>query len=460
MISTDKAYLFGLLVGAGDFGPGGFSIKLPYKSWGDQLTNPARAGQVASDILLVLNPICSSLYGFSMGFTPGRNWTLFANEIPQPLADDLAQLGLPRTGEFRTGANLEVLKNELTKAGKQAFIVGLADAIGSLQASHRRFSSDYQVVSLEFAGFNFPLVSRILEMLSEVDCVVDQVLWNHPNQHAGTDRYYHSWKKGMKIRVMLGEFASQAGFGFQSKVKSAAENVQLQHNPSVRTGTDRLVLQPKCAHVDENSPLLPADIRGEHFIHWQHLAARLGVETVTKSKIEEALGKSATLISPFTLLTKGTDAEIERYISEDVSLTNFRFEQTVEFDVKEIIERFLAGERETRYGTKAYFLTTPLVEGFTYPILVKLDQVSGRRYKGKLQDVCRNLLTSHAELLDELVVKIDHKFISPLTVSGFGNSTIVGPISESLNKGIIDLNLDTLSLKVRALKPEDLIGWT
>lgn len=459
MLSTDKAYLFGLFIGAGDFGPGGFSLKLPYKSWGDQLQNPTRAGQVASDILLVLNPLCSTIYGFSMAFTPGRNWTLFANKLPVELVTDLEALGLPKLGELRTSANLDLFSSNLSTAGKQAFIIGLADAIGSLQASHRRFSSDYQVVSLEFAGFNYSLVAKVLEILDDVDCVVDQVLWNHPNQHSGSDRYYKSWKKGMKIRVMLGEFASQAGFGFKSKVLSAVENAQLQHDPTVRTGNDRIVLQPKAVHVDETSNLLPQEFRGEHFLHWQHLAWRLGAATVSSGKITSAIAEAKTLVTPFTLLTKGLDSEITDYLKADLSLREFKFRESSVLNVKSLINRYLQGERQTHIGDVSYFLTTGLVEACIYPILGKLGLVSGRRYKGKLVDVCRDILTNHESLIESLVIKIDPNFVSPIWISGFGYSAVSGPICKTLNEKLISVNSDTLALKVRNIEAGDLVGW-
>ena len=61
ILTTDKAYLLGLLVGGGIISKKSFQIILPYKKWGDLKVNPERAGEIASDILSTLNPIWGSL---------------------------------------------------------------------------------------------------------------------------------------------------------------------------------------------------------------------------------------------------------------------------------------------------------------------------------------------------------------------------------------------------------------
>ena len=51
-MDTDKAYLLGLIIGGGVFGNAEdvFSIRRPYKTWGQSLENPHVAEKIAEEI--------------------------------------------------------------------------------------------------------------------------------------------------------------------------------------------------------------------------------------------------------------------------------------------------------------------------------------------------------------------------------------------------------------------------
>lgn len=446
LTSTEKGYLLGLLVGGGNLGPGGFTITLPLKSWGAVRENPARAGQISKDVLDIINPMFQSIYGIGVSFAAGRDWVLSGHSFPQKLAEDLAEAGLPTSGELRSHANATRILNGGTAAYKRAFVKGLADSIGSLAQSHRRFTNDYQVVSLEFSGFNFELVASIARILTSIGCTLDQILWNLPNQHSGEDRYYTSWKKGMKIRVMLGDFGDQAGFGFTSKVLGARENQKLQTNPKATHAPEKIVPSAKCLHVDENSPQLPNNIRGRHFLHWQHVAALFDTQTVTRIKLETLLANSLELSSPFTLLTKNTSIALQKNISTDPFLGQINFKLDADFRPMEVLRAYHEGQKSWIIGVDSKFDLTRMVEAILFPLLAEGGETSGRRYRGPLIDHVRNAISSRSVEIDTLEVRRDPTHVSPILFSYGEYSAMVGPISPRLNAQVF--NIDTNNLEV------------
>ena len=52
-MNTDKAYLFGLIIGGGIWGNAEdvFRIRLPYRQWGSYIQNPQRASDISRDIM-------------------------------------------------------------------------------------------------------------------------------------------------------------------------------------------------------------------------------------------------------------------------------------------------------------------------------------------------------------------------------------------------------------------------
>lgn len=450
LFNTDKAYLVGLLIGGGNLGAGGFTVTLPYQGWGDMKTNPKRAGEISKDILQVVNPLFQNAYGIGVSFAPGKDWVLSAHALPEALKNDLKSLGLPTSGDLRLNSNLLEIVQKASAQFKKAFVFGLADSIGSLAASHRRFSNDYQVVSLEFSGFNFELVAAVTRILVQINCVVDQVLWNHPNQHAGDDRYYGSWKKGMKIRVMLRDFGENAGFGFSSKVIGAADNLEKQANPLAKRTVEKIVTKAKCLHVDENSTLLPQKIRGKHFLHWQHIAAEFKSETVDSSLLKLMFSKSTSLVSPFTLLSKGTFEEVSGHISSDPLLEHIEFKSDKSLSAEKLLEDFVEKKSTLLLGSDAEFDLTKIAEAIAYPLLASVGETNGKRYKGNLIDVSKHLLSKRKSDLDAVQISRDLNLVSPIFFRYKDFGSMSGPISKSLNEKFFEFKSDSISIIPKA----------
>lgn len=67
--------------------------------------------------------------------------------------------GISAEGEIRGNADIELLVADLIDDNlKRRFIAGLADTIGSMAKSQRRFSDEHQILSFEIKGYNFKFV--------------------------------------------------------------------------------------------------------------------------------------------------------------------------------------------------------------------------------------------------------------------------------------------------------------
>lgn len=150
-MDTDKAYLLGLIIGGGVFGNAEdvFSIRLPYKKWGSYLENPQRAGEIAGDILRKVGQMFRAVYDLSVQYetTPGGTWTILCEGDTTAVKNDLMHYGIVCEGELRGSADISQVVSELVDDNlKRRFIAGLADTIGSMAKSQRRFTDEHEVL--------------------------------------------------------------------------------------------------------------------------------------------------------------------------------------------------------------------------------------------------------------------------------------------------------------------------
>lgn len=194
-MNTDKAYLLGLTVGGGCFSSDNrsFFIRLPYRQWGEVAQNPTRAGMIANDILRVVKPLMSVEYGLEVSYIAGKDWRIVCHGDPSALIADLRSFQIEPTSCLHKTADLRLLLTALIDTNmKKRFIAGVADTIGSMAPSHRRFTDDVQIISFEISGFNYRYVCQLCNLLYQLGCPPDQILWQHPNLPCGSDAYYSS----------------------------------------------------------------------------------------------------------------------------------------------------------------------------------------------------------------------------------------------------------------------------
>lgn len=320
-----------------------------------------------------------------ISYTPmKKSWQIISTSLSQQLLDDLIHYKLPSTGEFREYATLETLIPYLDNTEKiKLFLAGLTDTVGSVAKSHRRFSDKFQIVSYEFKGKNFVLVAQLYDLFKQIGCIPDQVLWNHPNQHSGHDRYYRNWKKGFKVRVGLNDYMLYGKFMGLAKQLSAQANLKLQGEGKSTTQEkisriDRL----SCVHVDETSTWLPKPIRGYHFIHNNHFLAILGklVDDNQKNELLLALSHAEQFVSPFTILTKRERKEIEMIVQSEPYLKHTTY-KTLSVSLPEVIKLYEQDPNTLLWGNTSSdgFPIEKIMQGISFLFSSK----SGKNIKGK-----------------------------------------------------------------------------
>ena len=439
-LTTDKAYLLGLLVGGGVISKKSFQIILPYKKWGDLKINPERAGEIASDILSTLNPIWSTSYGIDVAYKIGTNWKITSKNIKDELLNDLKMCGLPTGGEMRDQANLEKLLPYLrTLEHKKYFLTGLIDTIGSLAKSHRRFVDDFQIVSFEFKSNNFRLVQDVLTLLESMGITPDQVLWNHPNQHAGQDRYYKQWKKGFKIRLALEDYMLQGGFVFKTKKLSAQENSNI--GDKSKTTKDKIAkLSGRVSiHKDQNSDWLPNNIRGYVFVHNLQFNEVLGLATPKSFPRDELKTNFHQYFCPFTCLTKGSKSEISMIIAEEAYLEATTYNR-VPLLCSELRKEYEGNARELIFGNTVNdgFPVNLVLQGLAYVIAATTSkQIKGKRVLGNFIDLIQSY--SDDQITHDLNISIKRPDQGTcLLISNNEFAALVGYVNDDFNKSLLE----------------------
>ncbi len=446
-VNSEKCYLLGLLIGGGVIKSNHLQIILPYKKWGDLKENPRRGGSIAEDILKRAKPLWKQHYKLDVSYKIDGEWKIISDLISAELSSDLIALKLENSGEFRENADISTLMPLLRNNDEfaRSFISGLVDTVGSLAQTHRRFTSKFQIVSLEFKGRNFGLVGFVTELLTQINCLPDQVLWNHPNQHSGQDRYYKSWKKGFKIRVALDDYFLRGSFVFEAKQLSAAENKKLQKDV-VNTVVGKISkLEGRTAlHSDENTNWLPSAVRGYHFIHYTHLASFLGI--AFPNAIVDKNTPFEKYVCPFTLLTKGTKEEIESIIETEDYLKQSTYAY-YGVDLQDLLQAFAKDKNLLLFGNseKDGFPVNLILQGIAYVYCATENyNIMGKRVLGSYVD----LLHECQDNIQDLQIGIPDRGTCLLITNG-EYSAIVGYCNDEFNKGLLTVN----GIKVQLRSP-------
>jgi len=459
-MNTDKAYLFGLIIGGGVFGgnEAQFKIRLPYKQWGSFMRNPVRVGEISRDIMNVVSPPFRSIYGINVSFeATNSEWNILCEGDLAQLKADLLSYGIECEGDMRLRFGFAGIIPALVDLNlKRRFIAGLADTIASTVESHRRFTNEIQTVSFEIKGFNFPAVCNLCKLLYSVNCFPDQVAWNHPNCHATCDFYYRGWAKGFKIRIMLDQYITSGSFAFRSKAESAQENRGLQQQTHRATPCPErdISVSRSCVHPGENDTRLPESIRGGHYIHNRHFCAVLGCEHAPYEKIAEKFSQVGNLIIPFPILYKDVIGRIESTIGTDGLLANREY-ATLHVSVGVLHSQYVENKRQLIYGTNAGngYPISEVMQAIAF-VIADNNELKGKRPIGSFEQ----LIERHIEEDPELSVEIrTPDLLTPLVVAANGRGALIGARNPLVYEGLVSRDPDNpYKLCVRSIAEDDL----
>lgn len=459
-MDTDKAYLLGLIIGGGVFGNAEdvFRIRLPYKKWGSYIENPQRAGQIAGDILRKVGQMFRAVYNLSVQYetTPGGTWTILCEGDITGVRDDLTRYGITCEGEIRGNANISGIVPELVDDNlKRRFVAGLADTIGSMAKSQRRFSDEHQILSFEIKGYNFQFVCDLCRLLYSINCIPDQVNWNHPNIHCTSDPYYSQWNKGFKLRILLDQYARFGAFAFRTKAETSTENRRLQQqtHEAERCEDRDFHVTPSSVHPAENDYHLPEVIRNGHYIHFRHFCTVLGCEHAPYEKICSCFANLGELVIPFPILCKDTNLRIEEIIRDD-PLLGQRDYTTNNISIASLVTIYNNNPNGLIYGTETSngYPIAEVLQAVAY-VVANEDELYGKRPKGYMQIMERHIAANEGECVE--IRRPD--LLTPLVIMGNGRGALVGAKNPNVYRRLITHDPENeYKLLVRPITEEDL----
>ena len=266
-LNIEKTYVLGLLVGGGTISSNTFQIALPLDVWGME---PQRMSVIARDLLTQVQSRFKRAYLIDVKYEIGnRRWLIrpVSKVNIQQIVRDLIYLRLPSMGDIlNRDTDLAIVKKKLSKLQTEGFLTGIFDARASLTESHRRFSDEAPVVSIEVPGKtqNFKFVVQLCSWLTELGSITDQILYNHPCQHSASNPFYKGWKKGFKIRFLVKSFIKKHSFVLKSKAFDAGrlESRQIKKQQLPCLERKPRTISSVCIHENIISADLPDSVRG------------------------------------------------------------------------------------------------------------------------------------------------------------------------------------------------------
>ncbi len=459
-MNTDKAYLFGLIIGGGVFGNAEdyLRIRLPYKQWGSYKANPHRASEISRDIMEVLSPLFRSVYSLNISYEtpPSGIWYVICEGDLSELITDLQSYNIQCDGDLRNNVSIsEIVKSLVDDNLKRRFIAGLADTIGSTNPNHRRFTNEVQILSFELKGFNFSFVCELCRLLYSINCLPDQILWNHPNFHCTNNPYYRQWNKGFKLRVQIDQYEKFGAVAFKTKAMALKENrsLQQQTHDAIPCPEREIRATRTCVHPAENDNRLPNCIRGGHYLHNRHVCAVLGCEHAPYNEIKTLLDKAENLIMPFPILYKDNIENIEATISTEKLLSK-RIYRVENYTVRSLYDKYLDHTiLMFGNGIDNGYPVSEIIQGIAF-IIADEKELNGKRTKGGYKELIEKYILSDANLSVEIRIP---DLLTPLVIVGNKRGVLVGANNPQVYKSLISIDPDNeYKLCVRSITEQDL----
>lgn len=436
-MTPDKSYLMGILIGGGNYESRSISVEFPLGKWGSLKENPDRAGEIAQDLIQMLKPLFEQYYGLNISYKILKGkWIVHLSGDYSKLTSELDELGIKLNGslrkEFPVGKLIPLLKDDLTK---RRFVAGLADTIGSVAESHRRFTDEIQIVSFELSTFRFDNVILFCSLLHSLKCYPDQVLWNHPCMHSGSDKYYSGWKKGVKVRVTLDHYLAKESFLFKSKKTAAKDNLKKQESTHLTEpckNRDCSFTTITSVHTQIDSKVLPEKIRGCIFCHHKQICAAEGCPYAPYALLDEQMKGIVNHITPFTLKTRGSNEEITNILHNDPILSKIAY-HSYTYTFSELMKKC---EDNSLLFAKGYtgYKSNIIKEGLHFLICASKGELNGLRPKGSQKDCFNDMQCTNSKAEFELLLPEKYSVL----VLKYGKySVMVGCLDPQLNEKLL-----------------------
>jgi hypothetical protein len=440
-LNHTKAYILGLLVGGGKIDKHTFLIDLPFNKWG---MDTSRMNVIATDILTRICNYFNATNRFNVTYEIGNNkWLIkpIDGSDFSEIIEDLNYLGLPTNGFLLAKANLKKAKTLLKDIQVESFLSGIFDARASLTLSHRRFTDNAPVVSIEIPGStkNFLFVVQLCSWLTELGSITDQILYNHPNQHSSSDPNYKGWKKGFKIRFLVKSFLTKHSFALQAKAIDVTNIKQTQKKEEQTPCYLRKLRKPSAVsvHIDQNSAELPIEVRNKLFFHYHHFCALLNCPYAPVEEIKKLVKNANEYITFFPRLTKD---DFNILNSQFESIKDIYYPESTKYEFKMSVANAIENENLNNF--------IGIDQGVAYLFATELN---GKRHKGSMSEI---LKLNESKFIT--IYSYDENFDCPILVRNLQNDRafICSSINNSLNQKIIKQKIKINALSVSVLENE------
>jgi len=285
-IDLDVAYLLGLIVSRGTFREHGdertLLLEFPYGS----MTVDGIETQYDQQIHLRL----------AIGEIKNRLYELLFTDIQDTYSASSVQLAVRFTRNTMAWRNLRLITQgksnywefEVPSQVEQAsadiqkeFLRGIADACGHIRQSNNYMGARRRVY-LEIHNRNWHLPVQICRLLQcQLGVAAQLIQWGHPNtREPNNPNCGNAWAREHQVKIFSDAF-EPVDFHVEYKRRVLAEFiaddrerfnvVSLPCNPKMKRIRSR-----KPAHPEENSPLLPEYLRGQHFDAYWQICRKLG----------------------------------------------------------------------------------------------------------------------------------------------------------------------------------------
>lgn len=289
-MNNEMAYLIGMVLGNGEVQQGNtettITIDIPYKNlYTDDLKDVAiyvKASIV--DIRSIIEP----LIGHILVVTESKHSTKMSFTKPNNEYVIREILRLIGGGTHHSVMRMNPELFSITSDQKKSLLRGIADVTGYIRKSNIAFGQEgAHRVYIEIPG-NWYMVIDIANMLKDVDVPVQTIDFGHPNFRDGKMVKYNDgkpnfWKKEHQVKIFANEFLP-IGFNIKHKQEALEKLAAELLNNMLPETTHKFYWEKtirhsvKPIHPGENDPILPQEIRGNHYNSWTDLAKDLGYE--------------------------------------------------------------------------------------------------------------------------------------------------------------------------------------
>ena len=287
-MNNEMAYLIGMILGNGEIQQGTtetiVTIEIPHKNLKTEKDQDVQIYVQAS--LIDIDRIIRPLLGADISYSQERLSTKLSfrkNNAEYVMRQILHFVG---NGSHHAFMEMNDELFNITVDEKKSLLRGFADVTGYIRSTNLAYNQEgHHRVYLEIPR-NWNLLIDIANLLKSIDIPVQTIDFGHPNFRDPKLVKYNEgnkvfWYKEHQLKIYANEFV-KIGFNIKHKqemLETLSEEILQVMSPEQThkfywETPERTRVKP--IHPEENSNLLPRELRGKHYNSWRKLAEDLG----------------------------------------------------------------------------------------------------------------------------------------------------------------------------------------